>query len=245
LLIAILINIIMFIPAYKFKTDKLTDLSYSLSFIILVLIALVFNGFSFLNLFLGIIIIVWALRLGTFLFIRIRKLKKDKRFDGIRENFFSFLKFWVLQGLAVWVILIPSLIFFYSDQKKVFFLGFIIWLIGLIIESIADIQKFIFKQNNVNKNKFINKGLWKYSRHPNYFGEILCWLGIYVFVFTSFTIIEKSVALISPLFISVLLIFGTGIPQLEKYADKKWGNTKAYKEYKRKTSILIPWFIKK
>lgn len=190
-------------------------------------------------------VIAWGLRLGIFLFIRIRKMKRDKRFDGIRESFFRFLKFWALQGLAVWVILIPALFFVNSEISEVFWFGFFIWAVGLTIESTADIQKYKFKQNKKNKYKFIQTGLWKYSRHPNYFGEMLCWIGVYLFVFLSLTSLQRIFALASPLFIIILLLFVTGLPPLEKYADEKWGKQKEYFEYKRKTSILIPWIPKK
>lgn len=245
LLIALGINILMFIPAFKFKTDKLTDLSYSLTFIILIILALILSNITTTKIILSLMVLAWGLRLGIFLFIRIRKMKKDKRFDGMRESFFRFLKFWVLQGFAVWVILIPSLFFINSKINEVIWPGLIIWALGLIIESIADFQKYAFKQDKKNKDKFIQTGIWKYSRHPNYFGEMLCWIGIYVFVFNSLTYIQKIIALSSPLFIIILLLFVTGLPMLEKYADKKWGKQKDYQEYKRKTSILIPWIPKK
>jgi steroid 5-alpha reductase family enzyme len=235
----------MFIPAFRFKTDKLTDLSYSLTFIILTIIAIILSKFTILKSIVFMMIIAWGLRLGIFLFIRIRKMKRDKRFDGMRESFFRFLKFWVLQGLAVWVILIPALFFINSNLTEVMWVGFIIWALGLILESTADFQKYNFKQNEKNKDRFIQSGIWKYSRHPNYFGEILCWVGIYIFVFASLTSLQKIVSLASPLFIIILLLFVTGLPPLEKYADKKWGKQKDYQEYKRKTSILIPWIPKR
>ena len=235
----------MFIPAFKYKTDKLTDLSYALTFIILIILALLLKQLTITKLILTLMILAWGLRLGIFLFIRIRKMKKDKRFDGMRESFFRFLKFWTLQGLAVWVILIPALFFINSNINKIIWLGFFIWAIGLVIESIADLQKYRFKQDKKNKDKFIQEGIWKYSRHPNYFGEILCWIGVYIFVFTSLTSFQKIIGLVSPLFIIILLLFVTGLPMLEKYADKKWGKQKNYQEYKKKTSILIPWIPKK
>jgi steroid 5-alpha reductase family enzyme len=246
LLIALGFNIILFLFAYKFKTDKLTDLSYALTFIILISLSLFTGMYSELKLILFFMIILWALRLGIFLFIRIRKIKKDRRFDGIRENFFKFFGFWFLQGITVWVILLPSLMFFASETRinLLSWIGLGIWFIGLTIETFSDLQKYQFSKNN-KKQKWISEGLWKYSRHPNYFGEILCWIGIYVFTFSSISLIQKIFALNSPIFIAILLILISGLPKLEKYADKKWGKIKEYKEYKRKTSILIPWFQKK
>ncbi len=244
-IISIGINLFMFIPAFLFKTDKLTDLSYSITFIVLILSAFLIDASLSLKLILALMVIAWALRLGIFLFIRIWNIKKDKRFDGIRESFLRFIKFWLLQGLAVWVILLPSLFFIIGDAKRVCWLGLFIWLSGLLIESTADFQKYLFNQNKKNKGKFISSGIWKYSRHPNYFGEISCWVGIYIFVFPSLSWLQAMIALISPLMIASLLIFITGLPPLEKYADVRWGKQKDYKEYKKKTSILIPWFRKR
>lgn len=237
--ISLAINILLFIPAFWFQTDKLTDFSYSLTFIILILLSLIMNGLNPLNIILSLLIIVWALRLGTFLVIRIWKSKKDKRFDGIRERFSSFIKFWLLQALAVWIILIPTL-FFMQSPTEIFVPGLAIWLIGVLIETIADYQKYQFSRKN--PGKLYTDGLWKYSRHPNYFGEILCWIGIYLMVIPSLQISEIIVSLASPLFIAVTLIFITGIPPIEEFAKKNW---KEYEDYKKKTSMLIPWIPKK
>ena len=240
LLIALGINLLMFIPAFVLKTDKLTDMSYSLTFIILTGIAFFLNSKTALKIILVLMILIWALRLGFFLIIRIRKMKRDKRFDDIRDHFTSFIKFWILQGIGAWLILLPVIYFLGSKTERIFIIGFFIWTIGILIESFADFQKYKFKQDPRNENKFIKKGLWKYSRHPNYFGEIICWIGIYVFVFPSLTLSQQIIGLISPLTITFLLLFFTGIPPLEKYADKKWGNQPEYKKYKKRTSILVP-----
>ncbi len=243
LIIALIFNIAIFIFAYNLKTDKLTDLSYALSFIILILIGFFSVRFSNFNLILVLMVFIWALRLGIFLFIRIGKMKRDKRFDGIRESFSRFFVFWASQGITVWIILIPSLLFLESSKKITLLtgIGLLIWFTGLTIETFADLQKYKFNKKN-KTGIWISTGLWKYSRHPNYFGEILCWIGIYLFVFNSLDLAQRLYSLISPLFIIIILLFFTGIPKLEEYAHKKWGKDKEYKEYKRKTSILIPWF---
>ncbi|MGY4884430.1 MAG: DUF1295 domain-containing protein [Nanobdellota archaeon] len=244
--IALGFNLIMFLFAYRLKTDKLTDLSYAITFILLITISFLSSEYSSFKLILFFMILFWALRLGIFLFIRINKIKKDKRFDGIRENFFRFFLFWIFQGLTVWIILLPSIMLSNPDNLLgcSSWIGFSIWFIGLTIETFSDLQKYEFNKNNPEK-KWVSIGLWKYSRHPNYFGEILCWIGIYLFTFTHLTLVERLFGLNSPILIIILLLFITGIPKLEKYADKKWGKLKEYKEYKRKTSILIPWFTKK
>lgn len=245
LLIALGINILMFIPAFTFKTDKFTDLSYSLSFIIVAVVAWALYPFSVANTVVMAMVVIWGLRLGTFLFVRIGKMKRDKRFDGIRESFGRFLRFWLLQGVSVWIIMIPALLFMKNSDPRPCYAGLAIWAVGLLLETIADAQKYRFKSERANKGKFIDKGLWKVSRHPNYFGEILCWTGVYIFVFLSFSTVEKLIALAGPLYIILILLFLTGIPTVEKRADEKWGKDPAYREYKRRTSILIPWFRKK
>jgi steroid 5-alpha reductase family enzyme len=216
-------------------------MSYGLSFIILALLSI--KEFSLPKIILLLMITAWGLRLSIFLFIRIKKIDKDKRFDGIRENFLKFFGFWTLQGISVFMIMICSLLFFDSTASfsLLSIIGFSIWIAGLVIEGIADYQKYTFTGNEENKGKWISSGLWKYSRHPNYFGEILCWLGVYVYSYSSILGIMKLVALVSPVFIAFLLIFVSGIPLLEKKADEKWGENKKYLEYKKKTAVLVPF----
>jgi len=242
LILVISLQLLLFIPAFIFKTDKLTDLSYALSFIILAVLSLFLNPVFWPKLILLTMIIIWGLRLGIFLFIRIQKIKKDRRFDGIRENFFKFLSFWLLQGASVWVIMLASLLYFNLKQVNFNFYslaGIIIWITGLMIETIADLQKYKFSQKTKNQGKWISTGLWKYSRHPNYFGEILHWLGVYIFTLSSLGGLNIYLALISPLFISILLLFVSGVPKLEKYANDKWGRDLKYQKYKKETSLLI------
>ena len=243
LIISLGINLAMFLPAFIFKTDKLTDFSYSLTFILVSLFAFFINSFSVAKLILLVMLLAWAFRLGAYLFIRINKIKKDSRFDERRESFWKFLNFWLLQGLTVWIVMIPSINFFYSDIsfRTISIVGIIVWTTGLTIESIADYQKFTFK--NKYKNKWMESGLFKYSRHPNYFGEVLCWVGVYIYTlqFSWMSLLN----LVSPLFILILLLFVSGVPLLEKKADKKWGEDKHYQDYKRRTSKFIPWFPKK
>ena len=238
-------NLIMFVPAFILKTDRLTDISYGLSFVILITLAWFIEPYSFQNTILALMVIIWGLRLGIFLFIRIGKMKRDKRFDGRRESFTKFLSFWLLQGLTTGIVLIPALLFMGKEHQSTLSIGVVIWITGFVIEAIADMQKFRFRQQAANRSRFIDRGLWKYSRHPNYFGEILIWLGIYLYVFQSFSNTEKLLALIGPLFITILLLFVSGIPTVEKRAEEKFGDDPAYLEYKRRTSILIPWFRKK
>lgn len=244
--LALVINLVMFVPAFLFKTDRLTDISYALSFIVLVAVAFLRSSLDNAHLLLLIAITVWAVRLGGFLLFRIWKIKRDKRFDGMRESFRRFLGFWVLQGISVFVVLLSALSLWLKPdlQLNAYSLGGIyVFVVGLFIEATADWQKFGFNKKPKNKGKWIDSGLWKLSRHPNYFGEILVWVGMWLYVVPYMEGRELFIVLVSPLFIMTLLILVSGIPLLEKSADKKWGKVKAYQEYKKKTPVLVP-FIK-
>ena len=238
------INVVMFIPAFILKTDKLTDLSYALTFIFVASAGYLRSDGGTVQLIITSAVILWALRLGSFLFIRIRKMNKDKRFDGMRENFFKFLRFWLLQALAVWVVTL-SLTSTLASQRTgtnvYVFAGLAVFLIGLFIEAIADSQKYVFAQNPANKDRWIQSGLWSISRHPNYLGEILVWVGVCVMSQSVLAGSYRLYALASPLFIALLLIFVSGIPLLEKAADNKWGDDPKYQSYKKKTAVLVPY----
>jgi len=241
LIISVGINILMFIPAFIFKTDKLTDISYAVTFVVVALAGYLFSQRSDAQLIALILIVAWAIRLGTFLFIRISKNKRDARFDGMRESFIKFLGFWLLQGITVFLILIPGILLWSQTNTVINWfsiLGIAIFVIGLSVESVADIQKNQFR--NCNLKTWIDTGIWRASRHPNYLGEILIWIGMYIFIAPSLTIIQSLIALIGPIYITLLLAFVSGIPILEKSANKKWGDNKAYQKYKSDVPVLVP-----
>jgi steroid 5-alpha reductase family enzyme len=231
----------MFIPAYFFRTDKLTDISYALSFILSLLIIMPWSQLQVPITILVIMIILWAGRLGAYLLIRIHKMKKDSRFDVMRQNPWQFARFWLLQGLTVWIVLIPSIYFISINPTKIStisYLGLSLFLFGLLIEAVADYQKYIFINKPSNQGQWIASGLWKYSRHPNYFGEITMWWGFFVMTLgTPFYLIS----LISPAVITSLILFVSGIPLLEK----RYLGDPEYEEYKKVTSVFVPWFTKK
>ena len=188
-------------------------------------------------------VVLWGIRLATYLLARILKIKKDSRFDDKRENFLKFLKFWFFQAISIWVILFPPIFLLNNKSNRslnlVMLLGVGVWGAGLLIETISDWQRYTFRNNPDNKNKWIQTGLWKYSRHPNYFGEMLVWWGIFIFA----TPIMRGISflnILSPIYITFILLFVSGIPLLEKSYDSKFGGDKKYQEYKRRTSILIP-----
>ena len=242
--LAFIIQWIAFIPAYILKTEKFFDLTGSITYITVASIAVFLSPIvdSRSLLLLGLISI-WAIRLGSFLFLRIRAAGEDRRFREIKKSFLRFLLTWTLQGLWVTFSLAAALAAITSKLKLdlgVFALvGFVVWLFGFGIEVIADRQKSQFKADLKNDDKFINVGLWSWSRHPNYFGEIMLWIGVAIL---AFPILQgwQWLTMISPLFIIVLLTRISGVPILEKRADEKWGGQDDYEAYKANTPVLIP-----
>ncbi|MDA1079572.1 MAG: DUF1295 domain-containing protein [bacterium] len=243
-LFAVGFNLFLFLPAYFLRTDKLTDISYALTFIILSVYGLLIGGITTAKLLVAVLAVLWAVRLGSYLLYRIHKIGRDVRFDERRNSFVSFGSFWLLQGVTVWVVLVPLLLFLQKSNPSLntlSYIGMIVWLFGLCVESIADWQKFQFKSNKKNKGRWIDVGIWQYSRHPNYFGEILVWVGVYLSVFSALSGSEAVFGLVSPVYIALLLLFVSGVPLLEKSADKKWGSNPKYQDYKKRTSVLILW----
>lgn len=242
--LAFLIQWLVFIPAYRLQTETFFDLTGSLTYIsVISLAALLSAGLDARSILLWALVVVWAGRLGTFLFRRVRKAGRDDRFDEIKPSFFRFLNVWTIQGLWVTFTMAAALVAITSLNHKpldVFAgLGFLIWLVGFSIEATADAQKSRFNANPDNKGKFIQTGLWSRSRHPNYFGEIVLWVGVAVI---ALPVLQgwQWVALISPIFVTLLLTRVSGVPLLEKKADEKWGGQADYEEYKKNTPVLIP-----
>lgn len=245
LLLSFAVQIFFFTFAASFKTDKVTDLSYGLTFIILAIYS--FFEFSIaqpIQILVLVLVVLWGLRISAYLLVRIIKTGKDKRFDGIREKFWAFAKFWFFQAISVWIIMLPAITILGTKEqlsiKSIYIgVGTIIWLLGLGIEGIADIQKYIFKSNPTNKNRWIETGIWKYSRHPNYFGEMLCWWGIFILIVPVLQGLNWLIIL-GPLYITFILLFISGIPPLEKRANEKFGKDPKYLKYKKRTSLLVP-----
>lgn len=242
-----LIQWLVFIPAYLFQTEKFFDLTGSITYISVVTIAFVFSkAMDARTILLSALVVIWAIRLGTFLFRRIQKAGKDDRFDEIKPSFIRFLNVWTIQALWVTFTLAAALVAITTTTRKgldlFIIVGFLVWAIGFAIEVVADSQKSRFNANPDNKGKFIQTGLWSRSRHPNYFGEIMLWVGVTVI---TLPVLQgwQWVALISPVFVTLLLTRVSGIPLLEKKADKKWGGQEAYESYKKTTPVLIPRFF--
>jgi steroid 5-alpha reductase family enzyme len=239
---ALAVQAVFFIFAAAFKTDKVTDLSYGLSFVILAVALLIeARGGTVPQLVLSLMVVLWGARLAAYLLYRIVRMKRDPRFDGVRERFWAFAKFWLLQGVAVWVIMLPVTLWFVRPGPGSWRMvaGFLVWLAGLVIESTADLQKFREKSRPGGASRWVSRGLWRYSRHPNYFGELLCWWGVFVFVAGDLSG-WSWLGVAGPLAITALLLFVTGIPTLEASARRKWGTDPGYAEYRRRTRLLVP-----
>lgn len=242
--LAFFIQWLVFIPSYLNQTEKFFDLTGSLTYISIIVLAVMFStGVDARALLLAMLVIIWAVRLGMFLFSRIKRAGKDDRFDELKPSFFRFLNVWTIQGLWVTFTMAAALVAITTSTRKPLdafaIVGVIVWLIGFAIEAVADAQKQAFSADPANKGKFIREGLWARSRHPNYFGEIVLWVGVAII---ALPVLQgwQWVALISPVFVTLLLTRVSGVPLLEAKADKKWGGQKDYEVYKQTTPVLIP-----
>ena len=241
LLITVCMQMSSFAIAYTLQIDKVTDFAGTSNFLILAIFTLwLGEDFSFPKIIGSLMIILWSVRLGFYLSYRIVAWGEDHRFDDIRSKFWSFFGFWVLQILWVFLTSLPVIYFNSLDAEinldSIAYLGIGIFTIGFIIESWADYTKFNHK---LHGEKWCDAGLWKYSRHPNYFGNIMLWFGIFIFCYNYGSPLWT---IIGPLWTTFLLLFVSGLPFLEKSADKKYGDDSEYLKYKAETSILVPWF---
>jgi steroid 5-alpha reductase family enzyme len=241
--VALAVNGGFFAVAAARKTDVVTDLSYSLTFALLAIVLPFTGAGKPVQLVASLLVVLWALRLGSYLFRRILRTKVDHRFDGVREDPLRFARFWLLQAITVAVVMLP--VSYLLDREQPPGLGVwsvagaAVWLVGFLVEAVADAQKAAFKANDENRGRFVSTGLWRYSRHPNYFGEMLVWWGLFAYAVP--VLHGAAYAVVAgPIYITLLLLFVTGIPPLERSADAKHGDTAAYRDYKRRTSILMP-----
>ena len=236
--LAFLIQWVTFIPAFLRQTEKFFDITGSITYISVTILAVVLSpvvdGRSILLL---IVVVIWAARLGTFLFRRVHKAGKDDRFDELKPSFFRFLNVWTLQGLWVTFTLSAALVAITTANRKsldIFaVVGFLIWAIGFIFEVVADTQKSRFKADPKNKGKFIQTGLWSRSRHPNYFGEITLWIGVAII---ALPVLQgwQWVAMISPVFVTILLTRISGGPDARGKGRQEMGRPGRLRGLQRK-----------
>ena len=244
--VIILIQWLMFLPSYLKSTEHYFDITGSITFITVSVLAFILSdNKNIRSILLTLLIIVWATRLGVFLLKRVKAAGSDGRFDDLKD-FSTFFMVWNLQALWITFTLLSSLIIFTSNHSgnlEIYdYIGIITWISGLFIEVVADKQKSDFKNDISNKNKFISTGLWKYSRHPNYLGEIILWTGITIIAIPLFSG-WSWLGLISPAFVFIMLKFISGVRILESRADMKWGKDKEYLKYKNSTPEIFPFKI--
>ncbi len=248
--LSFIIHWLVFIPSYFYKTEKFYDITGTVTYLsILLTTAYLINlvndeGILLRSIISIIFVMIWAIRLGIFLFKRVIKVGEDKRFEHAKKSFSKFLMFFNISALWVFLTIVNVLTMIINNSDSVtdlfFIIGFTIVIIGFIIEVVADMQKRKFRANISNKGQFINSGLWSISRHPNYFGEMMIWVGM-SFVTIPILIGWQFITLISPIFVIFLLTKVSGINLLEASANDKWGADKNYQHYKDKTSVLIPF----
>ncbi len=242
--LAYIINWLVYIPSNLAKTEKYFDLTGGITYLLVTLTALTFAVDADARAYIvAALVFIWAIRLASFLFMRISRDGKDGRFDEIKQNPLRFLITWTLQGLWVLLTAAAALAVITGETREPIgafaIVGLLIWLVGFAIEVIADRQKSAFKSKPENEGKFITSGLWSWSRHPNYFGEIVLWTGVAVIALPILSGWQYA-TLISPVFVTILLTRISGIPMLEKRAEERWGDDPAFRKYTQNTSVLIP-----
>ena len=242
--VAIGIQWLAFVPAFLAKTERYYDATGSVTYLTVIAIAIgLAPAPGQRAVVLALLVIVWAVRLGTFLFIRIRADGSDSRFDEIKVSAIRFFVAWTLQGLWVSFTAGAALAAITSSSVTpigvVGWIGLGLWIAGFATEVVADRQKGAFRADPANRGRFIDTGLWAWSRHPNYFGEIVLWLGVAVLAFPELGGWQYA-TLISPVFVTLLLTKVSGIPLLEEKADERWGGDPEYEAYKAATPVLVP-----
>ena len=240
----LVIHWLAFIPALIFKTEKFYDLTGSICYAFSAIYVYLqsYGMFLSLSFFISLAILIWTLRLGSFLLKRVMDAGEDKRFRTIKTNPTQF--FMTFNLSALWVVIcslcaLTAVSNGVLEVKPIFYMGLLVFIIGFLIEVIADNQKTAFRAVPENANSFITTGLWSVSRHPNYFGEVTLWLGI---AMMSLPYLEgvQYWTLISPIFSFVLIYFVSGVRMLESRANVKWGENKEYLDYVKKTPIFFP-----
>jgi len=243
-----LIQVIGFIFAFILSTEKFFDFVGSLTYILLASYSFKVSPISgSRQQLLTALVILWAMRLGIFLLSRVLMTGGDKRFDKIKPNPLRYFIYWMVQGIWIFLTILPVMI----TNRKILnnrlgnrdYLGLAIWIIGFLFEVVADYQKFVFKLNPEKSKTFISEGLWSISRHPNYFGEITLWIGVFIIASSSLQGLEW-LSVISPIFVYYLLTSISGVPILEKSGLKRYGHLDEYKAYINTVPVLVPFIGK-
>lgn len=252
----IFINILLVIVAYMSmwfifsiiaKRNDIADIAWGLGFILVCWYIFLQGYWNSSSLLISILTTLWGLRLALHIYFRNRNKKEDYRYKKWRDEWGSwfylrsYLQVFLLQGFFMFLISFSVIISSSSVNTNSFnlltLLGVLVWVVGFFFESVGDLQLSKFISNPMNKDKIMNLGLWRYTRHPNYFGEVSQWWGLFLIAFGS---TSNLIAIISPLTITFLLLKVSGIPMLEK----KYEGNKEYDLYKKNTSAFFPWFSK-
>ncbi|MCC7074433.1 MAG: DUF1295 domain-containing protein [Deltaproteobacteria bacterium] len=242
--VAFAVNLAGFVPAALLRTERFYDATGTLSFLAVLAVALAAApSWSLPRVLPALLVAVWTLRLGSFLVARIRRASKDGRFDEIKGRPARFLVAWALQALWAQLTSLPAVMLVSAREERTLsaieLAGYALWVVGFVLELVADRQKSAHARKA--PGTFITSGLWRFSRHPNYLGEIALWLGLFI---AGAAIYQGPLAWIaaalSPVLVFVLLRFVSGIPLLEARADQRWGADPAYRAYRDSTSLLVP-----
>lgn len=234
-----------FLVAVAITRNDVADIAWGLGFVLVAWTGLLTSDASLRSMILTAMVTLWGCRLSWHIFRRARHKPEDARYSKWRAEWShpilrSYLQVFVLQGILLYIIALPITFIHASAAKPIGLLGGIgiaVWCIGFLCEVIADRQLRLFLQQPENKGKIMDQGLWRYSRHPNYFGEVLLWWGIWLL---GSEVASPLLLLMSPLTITTLILFVSGVPLLEKkYADRP-----DFQAYKKRTSVFVPWFPK-
>lgn len=236
----------LFIVSLWRKDNGTADVGYGMAFIVTVAVTLITNGASVPALVLSGIVAVWGVRLATRIYRKNLGKPEDFRYRAWRESWGewfllrSFLQIYMLQGAVVFIVVFPVLAALVAPTEGnpiLIALGLALWAIGFVFESVGDTQLDRFIADPANKGRIMMSGLWRYSRHPNYFGESLMWWGIAVAAvsITSYGIL----VFVSPMLITYLLLFVSGVPMLEK----RWAGNPEWEAYAKRTSVFFPWRV--
>jgi len=246
---ALVINFGALVPAFLLQTEKFYDLTGSLTYLSCTIYCMVagrtaFGEFRTRPTIAAVLTLIWSSRLGVFLFRRVMRDGRDVRFTELKKNFFRFAITWGLQALWCFITAYPVYIVNSESGDPKFgpldVIGILIWVFGFGFEAISDQQKSAFKTDPANRGKFIDSGLWSVSRHPNYFGEMTLWVGMFLLCVSAFRETQYA-AVISPIFVILLITKISGINLLEAKGEERYGKDPKYQEYKKKVAVLVPY----
>jgi steroid 5-alpha reductase family enzyme len=230
-----------FIVSVIKKRNDVADIAWGIGFVLMAWFSFYLSGYSFKALLVNSLVTIWGLRLAWHIYNRNKNKQEDSRYLEWRKTwqyFYvrSFLQVFLLQGIFLFLISLPVMFINHSISSGFGILevvGFLVWGLGFYYESTGDKQLKEFIGSPANKGKLMDGGLWRYSRHPNYFGEVTQWWGIFIITLSIF---GSFFTIIGPLTITILILFVSGIPLLEK----KYAGRPDFEEYKKRTSIFFP-----